>query len=301
MKWVKSGLMFAPDNNHPWMRSHATNMAVEHLQADIFRIYFSCRNAQNVSSIGFVEADLACPNRILAISENPVVSPGETGTFDDSGISLGCVLNVSGKRYLYYVGWNLGVTVPWRNSIGLAISEGNGTVFKKVSRAPVMDRSNEDPFSLSYPWVLFDQGLFRMWYGSNLEWGRNEKDMRHVIKYAASRDGIAWQRTGTIAINFKDDGEYAIARPCVVKDEGMYRMWYAYRGETYRIGYAESQDGISWIRKDEEAGISVSESGWDSEMICYPTVFDHRGKRYMLYNGNGYGRTGFGLAVFDEK
>jgi hypothetical protein len=76
-------------------------------------------------------------------------------------------------------------------------------------------------------------------------------------------------------------------------------MWYACRGETYRIGYAESADGLSWKRHDAQAGIDVSEEGWDSEMIAYPWVFDHGGRRYMLYNGNGYGETGIGLAVLD--
>ena len=82
-------------------------------------------------------------------------------------------------------------------------------------------------------------------------------------------------------------------------------MWYSYRGQpsitTYRIGYAESPDGVHWSRMDEKMhSLDVSEGGWDSEMICYPYVFDHKGKRYMLYNGNGYGKTGFGLAVLED-
>ena len=76
-------------------------------------------------------------------------------------------------------------------------------------------------------------------------------------------------------------------------------MWYCYRGgeNTYRAGYAESSDAVSWTRKDSLAGIDVSDSGWDSEMICYPCVFSHKGLKYMLYNGNSYGGTGCGLAV----
>jgi hypothetical protein len=45
----------------------------------------------------------------------------------------------------------------------------------------------------------------------------------------------------------------------------------------------------------------VSEEGWDSEMMCYPYVFDHKGERYMLYNGNGYGKSGFGIAKLISK
>jgi hypothetical protein len=77
-------------------------------------------------------------------------------------------------------------------------------------------------------------------------------------------------------------------------------MWYCYRGDYYRIGYAESDDGRHWTRLDEQAGIQVSESGWDAEAICYPSVFEAKGQRYMLYNGNRYGRSGFGIAVLES-
>ena len=45
----------------------------------------------------------------------------------------------------------------------------------------------------------------------------------------------------------------------------------------------------------------MSAEGWDSEMICYPYVFEHRGRFFMLYNGNGYGKTGFGVAVLENN
>ena len=237
---------------------------------------------------------------ILAISNSPVVRPGPTGTFDDSGTSMGWLVQHQGKRYLYYLGWNLGVTVPWRNSIGLAISKGFGQPFEKVSLAPIMDRSAQDPYSISYPCVIVEGDLWRMWYGSNQNWGREQKDMAHLIKYAESRDGIAWNREGHIALNFRSDEEYAMSKPNIIKDQDLYHMWYSFRGASYRIGYAQSSDGKNWQRLDDEVGIDVSDNGWDSQTIEYPHVFDHNGKRYMLYNGNGYGRTGFGLAVLES-
>ena len=92
-----------------------------------------------------------------------------------------------------------------------------------------------------------------------------------------------------------------MSKPCVIRDDAFYRMWFSCRGDTYRIGYAESEDGVSWERMDERAGIDVSSSGWDSESIEYPCVFDHKGRRFMLYNGNNYGLTGFGLAILDKE
>lgn len=282
------------------MRSHAANPVAEHRGGDLFRIYFSSRDERNRSSIGWVEIDLRRPGTALRLAQRPVLEPGPPGAFDDSGTSMGWLAaQPDGRRLLYYVGWNLGVTVPWRNSIGVASSADADAPFEKHSRAPILDRHEIDPYSLSYPCVLAEGGSWTMWYGSNLAWGAAQEQMSHVIKRAESRDGIEWLRDGAVALGLRGRGEFALSRPCVLKQGGLYRMWYSFRGERYRIGYAESADGRRWMRLDERAGIDVSPSGWDSESIEYPHVFDHAGVRYMLYNGNGYGRTGFGLAVLE--
>jgi len=300
MKWKKLGRIFCPDQNHSWMVTHAANPVAEILGEDLFRVYFSCRDAESRAHIAYVELELKPPYKVLRIAEQPLLSPGEIGTFDDSGVSLACLNQVGERKYLFYVGWNLGVTVPWRNAIGLATYNPESETFERYSKAPLLDRNDVDPYSISYPFVLADEGQYRMWYGSNLGWGKEQKDMAHLIKYADSDDALHWTRSGVIALDFKDDGEYALSRPCVLKEEGIYKMWYSYRGASYRIGYAESEDGVSWRRRDEQAGIDVSDSGWDSEMIEYPYVFDHKGSRYLFYNGNAYGKTGFGLAVLEN-
>ena len=123
---------------------------------------------------------------------------------------------------------------------------------------------------------------------------------RYHIKYAESLDGLNWKRNALVAIDFSNEQEYAISRPTVIEDTDRWRMWYSFRGQSYRIGYAESADGRQWKRLDYLVGIDVSVTGWDSEMIEYPFVFDHAGQRYMLYNGNGYGKTGFGLAILEH-
>ena len=166
---------------------------------------------------------------------------------------MGWLVRSGARRYLYYLGWNLGVTVPWRNSIGLAISESPEAEFVKIHEAPIVDRSAVDPYSISYPCVLREGSRWRMWYGSNLSWGVQQKDMAHLIKYAESDDGIAWRRDGRIALPFQSADEYAMSKPCVLKEGSRYRMWYSFRGARYRIGYAESRDGLSWERLDQRA------------------------------------------------
>jgi hypothetical protein len=279
------------------MISHAANPIAEPISDDRARVYFGCRDSGNRTHVSFVDMVLADPPRVLAVSNEPVLGPGPAGLFDDSGTSPGCLVRHGIRRYLYYVGWNLGVTVPWRNSIGLAISAAPGEPFLKVSQAPILDRSEEDPYCLSYPWVLRDEGRWRMWYGSNLSWGTRETDMRHVLKYAESDDGIHWRRTGRVVLGLAGEDEYALCRPCVRRAGADYQMWFCHRGSSYRIGLAESADGLAWTRRPGAAGIDVTPGAWDSDMLAYPCVFDHGGRTYLLYNGNGYGRDGFGLAV----
>jgi hypothetical protein len=300
MRWRKLGRVFCPEHHYPWMMSHAANPVAEPLHDTFVRVYFTVRDAENRSSITWLELDLQRPIQVLRLAERPLVSPGPAGSYDDSGAAMGWLTIVDGRRYLYYLGWNLGVTVPWRNSIGLAIAEPGGLEFRKVSRAPLLDRSDADPYSISYPSILIEGKKWRMWYGSNLAWGKDPADMAHVIKYAESDDGIHWRREGHIAVPLKGAGEYALSKPCVLKDGRLYRMWYAHRGHAYRIGYAESQDGLSWSRMDDRVGLDVSSSGWDSQSVEYAYVFDHGTDRFMLYNGDAYGKTGFGIAVLEE-
>lgn len=299
MRWRKLGRIFVADHHDDWMISHAANGVAVQVDAHRHRIFFSTRDAQNRASIGWIEIDVRSPQSILAMAAEPVLRPGEIGTFDDSGVSLACIVADDATTCLYYTGWNLGVTVPWRNSIGLATSR-DGLLFERISQAPVLDRNHIDPFSLSYPFVMHDGDVWRMWYGSNLRWGAEQRDMDHVIKYAIGTAPDAWNPTGTISIGIERPDEYAFSRPCVVRDGATWRMWYSFRGSAYRIGYAESIDGITWERRDALAGITTSEEGWDSESVEYPFVFDHDGARYMLYNGNRYGLTGIGLAILES-
>jgi beta-1,4-mannooligosaccharide phosphorylase len=298
--WRKLGRVYVPDGSKSWMRTHAANPIPDHLDGDRYRVYFSTRDERNRSSIAFVDIDLRDPPTILGEAEEPLLGPGDLAMFDDSGVSIGCVLTIGRKKYLYYMGWHLTVTVPWQNALGLAISDGPGAPFARVSRFPIVELNETDPYTISYPWVRSENGRFRMWYGSNIAWGARKEDMRHLIKYAESTDGVHWQRPGTIAIDFRDPSEYAMCKPCVVRDGDTYRMWFCSRGDRYRIRYAESTDGITWQRRDADVGLEVSPHGWDSEMIEYPCVFDHGGQRYMLYAGNGFGRTGFGIAVLED-
>jgi hypothetical protein len=268
---------------------------------DCHRVYFAGRDTKNRSHIGYFDIELGKTSRILRVCESPLVAPGPAGAFDDSGCNTPWVVNHDRKKYLYFTGWSLGVTVPFFLNVGVAVSE-DGTHFRKLSEAPILDRNTIDPYLTASPSVLYSDGEWKMWYVSGTRWEIANDRPRYCsnVKYANSQDGIHWRRDGVVCVNYRYPSEHIIGRPCVVKDNEVYRMWYSYRGDSYRIGYAESSDGVSWERKDQEVGIDVSPSGWDSEMICYAHVIESDGTLYMLYNGNGFGKTGIGLAVLES-
>jgi hypothetical protein len=310
MKWVKKSLIFAPTGLNPLMVSHAAIPFAEVIDDSKIRIYFSSRNKLGQSLPFFIDVNSQNLNEIISISSHPLFPLGDLGTFDDNGIMPSCIVEFDGNKYLYYIGWNPQVTVSYRLSIGLAISSDSGTTFTKFNKGPVCDRSLFEPFFCTAPFVLIENGLWRMWYISCTEWIKinNYPEPRYNVKYAESKDGITWDKRGIVCIDYQNLSE-AIGRPCVIKENGIYKMWYSYRKiinyrtdrcMSYKIGYAESKDGIVWKRMDNLVGIEKSDNGWDSEMIDYCHVIELNGKKYMFYNGNGFGKTGFGYAILEE-
>jgi hypothetical protein len=298
--WERRGLVLAgPPAGLEWAKSHVALPAAIPKQDSRIRLFFSTRDERGRSHVGRADLILDAPARELTVDPVPVLAPGPLGAFDDSGVTVSCVVGAGARQLLYYSGWSLGRTVPFYFYIGCAESEDDGNTFRRVSPAPVLERSEVDPYLTASPWVLHENGSYRMWYVSGTGWSDRGGTPRHRyhIKYAESSDGLRWQRNGHVCIDYRDESEYAFGRPCVIRDGSSYRMWYAYRGDRYRIGYAESADGLTWRRLDDQAGIGPSLEGWDSEMIEYPCVFDAGGRRHMLYNGNDYGRTGIGWAV----
>lgn len=302
MKWAKYGLIIEPAGGLKWMVTHAQLPVADRIGGSHYRIYFAGRNSDNRSQIGYAEVDLNEPRKILNITKRPVLQLGPLGSFDDSGVFPSWVVENDGKKFLFYIGWMEGKRVPYYASVGLAKSVDGGKTYKKFSRGPLLERNDVDPYMTLSSCVRIENGLWRMWYTSCTGWDISDGKPRprYHIKYAESLDAFEWRRDGTVCIDFESDDEWAIARPCVIKERGTYRMWYSRSGENYRIGYAESSDGKRWKRKDDQVRIDVSKTGWDSEMVAYAFVFSHNDKKYMLYNGNNYGRDGVGFAVLES-
>lgn len=282
--------------------------AVSHAQlptvlcfADFVRVFFAARDERQYSSIYSVDLALQGDEvRVLSKVPTLCLAPGEIGQFDEHGVFPASIIAIEGRYHLYFIGWNKGATPPlFYAAIGLAFSD-DGLKFRRYSVAPIMGRSEHDPCLVTSPNVYRDGESYRMTYVSGVKWTRESYGLQshYHIKHAVSSNGIDWLREGRIAIDFAQ-GETNIARSTVVKNgDDSYEMWFSYVNQQvgrYRIGYASSSDGWSWKRNDRLAGIDVDLEAC-KEMICYPCVFDFHGSRYMLFNGDAFGRDGFGMA-----
>ena len=298
------GLVYTPSGS-PWQISHCLGPFVQPLPASRYRIHFSCRDASNRSRGGWVDLEVGPRGlRVVRTARQPSLDLGRLGAFDDSGALPGCLVADDDRLLLYYSGWTLGRTVPFLFCIGVAESRDGGETFQRLSEAPCLGRNRHDPFLAGAPWVLREHGQFRMWYISATEWRAGVGDAPPVhyysIKHATSANGIDWETNDRLCRPFLEN-EYAIGRPVVMPTAGGYRMIYSVRrlGGTYRIYGARSIDGLSW-EQDSDMLLDVAPAGWDSEMVCYGSVLEHPDGAFLLYNGNGYGRDGFGAARFGD-
>lgn len=305
MRWEKAGLVFSPAGQGGWMNSHA-QVPTPLVGDSHIRVYFAARPKQQTSLPGFVDLDIEDPTRVIGIGESPLLQLGKRGTFDEHGVMPSCAIANGDTVYLYYSGWARGVSVPYTNSTGLAVSDDGGTTFHRFADGPILGRSVVDPYSATSPCVLRVGSDWHMWYCSGTAWLEIDGKWEHTydIKHAQSTNGIDWIPDPRSAVAQRTPLE-AITRPYVLREGLRYHMWFCHRGSrgfrdgdgAYRIGYAYSDDLTVWHRDDDQAGITVSREGWDATMVAYPAVVAARDRTLMFYNGNGFGANGFGCAV----
>lgn len=313
MRWKKRGLLFCPDGRFDWMETHAQiPYALEF--DDCIRIYFATRekyvNGLCRSRGAYIDVDKNDFHKIIRISERPIIELGNTGEFDEFGTMPACVVPVENNYYMYYCGWTRAISTPHKEEIGLAVSS-DGRLFEKIGPGPLIGDTLYEPYLHSYPCVYRFDNQFHMFYHSGIRWlqGEDRMEIQYLIRHGVSEDGIDWKRNYKDILETKVEDESQTS-PAVFFKDGRYHMYFCYRcsldfrsnrERSYRIGYAYSDDLLSWTRVDELAGIDVSPDGWDSEMIEYPSIREIQGKTYMFYCGNEFGKHGFGYAELVEE
>lgn len=302
MMWRKLGLVYCPSGDLPWARKYAAFPTVEMFNAEVVRVYITSLDDRNFGRGGFVDVDARDPTRIIRVSNQPILDLGPIGDFDDAGANPFAVIDFGGKKLIYYQGWQRTLRAPYAIFTGLATGPGDGP-FARSSRIPVLERTNTEPHIRGAPFIINENGRLRMWYVGSSDWSfRGDQLYYNVhIRHAVSYDSIHWEVDPTVCIA-PGPGEYGVGRPVVLQEGSKFRMWYSVRSfeRPYAMGYAESDDGIHWTRLDDTVGITRSDAGWDSDMVCYGYVIRIRGQLTMFYNGNQHGATGFGCAVLES-
>lgn len=303
--WERKGILFETENYGSIPFAHK-------IGKDRYRIFFSQRNKKGQSYPVFIDSKVKNGEIFLVGDVQPIkLNIGNKGTFDDNGIMPSSLVEHEDKLYLYYIGWSPQVTVSYQLTIGLAISHDNGYTFKKYSEGPILNRDINEPFFNTAPYVIKENNIWRMWYVSSSGWieHKNLTEPVYRIKTATSKDGILWVRNKNICIDYDfNKGVEAIGRPCVIKEGKKYRMYFSHRkaidyreGEklenSYKIGTTISNDGIIWDNNLDLNIIKSKKGLWDWSMKEYCHVFTHSEYQYMIYNGNHFGKNGFGYAV----
>jgi len=316
-RWEKLGKIFTPQDveNRKWLKEFAQAPATLIFE-DFVRIYFSCRppadnDGKYVSYSAYVDLDRSNLFKIRDVSEQPILSLGGLGEFDEFGTYPVSVIRNQEEVRAYYAGWTRCESVPFNVAIGMATSQDQGKTFTKLGNGPVITYSPDEPFVISGPKIRRFNETWYLWYIAGRKWKKVDGRAEPVykIRMATSSNGINWKKINEDLIPSRIEEDEAQASPDVFYSNGKYHMFFCYRYSShfrgkengYRIGYASSTNLIDWHRDDSKAGIDVADEGWDSEMISYPHVFEIDGKIYMAYLGDQVGRYGFGLARLDGQ
>ena len=173
---------------------------------------------------------------------------GDNGLWDSGGIARGLsVVFLNGTYHLWYAATNsqsLASNPYWR--IGYATSP-DGIAWTKHPNNPVIVKTTDWEYdNMMYPYVLFEDGKYKMWYGT----GTGDGCTRYV--YAESTNGYEWTKPAdknpvyTVPGTEGSFDRYYLSGHTHIRDGNMYKIWYSgYDGE-WSIGYAtQSAEPIS--------------------------------------------------------
>ena len=283
---------------------------------DHIRLYFSTRplpdsQGRFKSYSAWLDLDRDDVTNVLRVAKAPVLTLGETGTFDEFGTYPFSPIETDRGILGYYAGWTRCESVPFDVAIGAALSTDGGETFNKLGAGPIIEISPDEPFVMSGPKIRRFNGTYYLFYIAGTKWVKHEGRAEPIyrIRMAQSEDGVTWQKHHHHLIETSIEEDEAQASPDVHYFDGQYHMFFCYRYSTgyrgqsrgYRIGYARSDDLRTWHRDDSRAGLHPSPEGWDSEMVSYPHVFSVGDETFMAYLGNGVGREGFGIARLEAR
>lgn len=304
MRWEKKGFICDCHTlDLPWYKKN-TMTPLPVLKDNIIRVYLTMCDEFNQGRVGYIDLNPENPSEILNYSKNPVLDLGEKGCFDENGVLPTCILKEQGKLYLHYSAYQKQKDIPYTIFSGLSVSQDGGESFIRVQKFPVLGDIPSEKHQRSAAEVMKQGDIYKLWYTANVGWLDIQGHVvpKYDIKYLESSSQTNWPANPQSSLALRGD-EYGLTMPQVFFEDGTYKMFYSIRSisKGYRLGYAESKDGIHFERQDYKMDIDVSPSGFDREMICFGKILKCNSKIYLFYCGNHYGIGGLGYAELKEN
>lgn len=302
-QWIDLGLRFeAPGSG--LLRTHAM-LPTPIVLADCIRVFFSSCDAELRGRIFCVDLSLDHPHTVIHFDPAPVLDLGAAGSFDADGVNP-CHLEIVDDVWrLYYVGWQrLSQDVPYTLLAGLALSDDRGKTFVRWKYEPVLPATPDERYFRTAPFVRRVGDGFEMLYiGGNRFVGSPSGKLlpRYAIRRSRSMDGIRWSDPAEdVLLPDEVRGEIGFGRPRIETLPGQApALMVSVRTEqTYTLMSGPWDEG-PFDRSRLVKVIDAAPHGWASEMTCFGATCQVEGRTLLLYNGNGFGRTGFGLAYRD--
>ena len=314
-KWKRHAIIIDPMETGSGWTAHRQMPTPIMLDKDRIRVYYTSRSSKNQAHILYVDISSKPPYQILERPQKACLAPGPLGHFDAAGVMPTAVTRVEDEIRLYYIGWTVRQDVPYHNSIGIAVSKDGGNTFTRLFDGPIIGTSKIDPLFCSTADVARWGEGWIMWYASTTQWIEMDRSLepRYHLRVATSVDGLDWEPTGKIAVDYRNDSEAAVARATVMQEQDGFHMWFCSRDienyressdAAYRLEYATSSDGLNWHRSAKDTNVLTGQfeqqMEFDNVMQAYPAVLETATGPILFFNGNGFGQTGIAVALPNE-
>ena len=294
--WDRIGWIDPPVGLGEWCTSHLSIPFCISKNASEFRVYFSSRDSDQRSHIGWVDVQFNSENSLKTnFGTSPLVSPGVPGTFDEHGVSGSFFEIVNNSLRIWNFGWQRSSGKAWSNAIGLVEKSVYDTELTVKNKLVV--KSNEfENYGLAYPYLISQNSIRHLFYGAFDLYGI--PSLNQPYSYVSKRAEIGNDLILSDRSRMIDhlSGNSAQSRPCIIRDGNGYRAWISVKGEGYEIRSAYSEDLRNWKWSEDRYGLRASGMNGESREVCYSHVVEFAGSRMMFFNGDGFGKTGIGIA-----
>lgn len=299
-EWQRLGRIFVATGERPWMCSHASVPTAMLLTPSCIRVFLAFRDATQRGRIGYVDVSAEDPTRILNVSATPCLDLGARGRFDEDGVTPLSLIVDGDRLLLFYAGWQRIESVRFALFTGLAVSHDSGLTFRRVADTPVLDRTHGEAACRTGAVVVRSRHEWLCYYLSGNDYisVHNKIVSRYALHLLRSGTPTSWPGPGKRVITPNAPVEVGCGRPCVLYEDGRWKMWLSVRtaDHGYHIVYADSDDGEAWRRQDDVFHLTGEAGDWESREVGFASIVDTATGRYLFYNGNDYGLTGFGVA-----